>query len=361
MCLNARSLINKIDKLEEIIILYSPDIVIITETWLHAQIHDTEISPASYSLIRTDRDSRGGGVAIMIKSSLTFQEEPGIANHESAWCTIQFDNTSLLIGAIYRHPGAHEEYLLKVHDYLHSKINNRTKLLLTGDFNLAGIDWNKLTIGNRDAKNCEHLFDIMFSFSLSQIVNEPTRVQGNACSVLDLALVSQSITPHLRVEEGISDHKMLVLTFFTLRMSAGCKTKPSRIAFKDYSRANDESVIDYLEETLDGFSAESCGGVNGLWIKLKEAIMHCENNFIPTKFKRTERKTPWITRSIIHLKRKLRRRRRKRINSAEIIELACKLKLEIKAAKDDFFSNKLTNFIRNQPQSFGATCRSQKA
>lgn len=49
---------NKTDKLEEILLAFAPDILVITETWLHASIHDSEIIPDGYSLLRKDRDSR---------------------------------------------------------------------------------------------------------------------------------------------------------------------------------------------------------------------------------------------------------------------------------------------------------------
>lgn len=65
---------NKTDKLEKILLAYAPDILVITETWLHPSIHDSEIIPEYYSLIHKDRDSRGGRVAIIIKNGLTFQE-----------------------------------------------------------------------------------------------------------------------------------------------------------------------------------------------------------------------------------------------------------------------------------------------
>lgn len=73
---------NKVAKLEDILLIHSPDILCITETRLHGDIHNSEIVPP-YSLIRTDRDGRGSGVAIAVRKGLSFHKEQGIPDHES--------------------------------------------------------------------------------------------------------------------------------------------------------------------------------------------------------------------------------------------------------------------------------------
>lgn len=348
--MNARSIVNKTDKLEELLFSYTPDIVVITETWLHPDILDFEIVPSSYCLLRSDRDGRGGGVAIAIKRGLQYRREKGIANHESVWCTIFAHDAPVLIGGIYRKPNASDDYVLQIHDYLVDKVTPRTKLILTGDFNLA-IDWENLT-STRNTANSELLYDLMFNFSLSQLVQEPTRIQGNTRSILDLAFLSDKLSGKATVEDGISDHKMLIITFNLECLNTKPDGTNSRIAVKDYTRANDVCVIDYLDTALETFSLEECEGVNGMWIQLKKIITYCEQNFIPTILKRTQIKTPWINRRIIHLKRRVQRMRKKKRNPIILKELASQLKAEIGNARQTFFSHTLSRFMTDQPQKF---------
>ena len=43
-----------------------------SETWLHAQLGDKDVSVEGYDIIRKDRtNKRGGGVCVYVKSSLT--------------------------------------------------------------------------------------------------------------------------------------------------------------------------------------------------------------------------------------------------------------------------------------------------
>lgn len=247
--------------------------MVITETWLHPDIHDSEVAPVAYSLLRTDRDGRGGGVALVIKNSVLFHKHEGIPGHESIWCTVNVCGMSILIGGVYRRPNASVEYMMQLHDFLHTKVNARTKLILTGDFNLAGIDWDNLTFGAREKESCDQLLKIMFSFSLSQLVNHPTRQQGGVASVLDLAFVWNTFEPEISIEDGISDHKMILLTFPGLTSQAGHQDHPYT-DFKDYSRADDVSIIDYLETVFEDFTLLPSYDVNGLWEKFKGAIKH---------------------------------------------------------------------------------------
>ncbi len=70
LMLNACSLMNKIDKLITIVQTYKPHIVAITDTWLHDQMNDAEIAINDYHIFRNDREGRGGGALLLIKSSL---------------------------------------------------------------------------------------------------------------------------------------------------------------------------------------------------------------------------------------------------------------------------------------------------
>ena len=86
--LNTRSVANKLSKFQGFV--YSSDfsIVCITETWLNSDIFDNEILPSGYSIYRKDRDSRGGGVLLAIKDSISSSRLPSPSDIETV--TLQF-------------------------------------------------------------------------------------------------------------------------------------------------------------------------------------------------------------------------------------------------------------------------------
>lgn len=61
---------NKTDELESILLCYEPDVVVLTETWLRNDVLDSELVPDGYVIMRRDRGSRGGGVALIISKDI---------------------------------------------------------------------------------------------------------------------------------------------------------------------------------------------------------------------------------------------------------------------------------------------------
>ena len=70
---NARTIVNKIDKLNLEIESGSHDIVVLTETHLDGNILDSEILPTNFTVFRNDQQKLGrygGGVLIAIRNTL---------------------------------------------------------------------------------------------------------------------------------------------------------------------------------------------------------------------------------------------------------------------------------------------------
>ncbi len=67
LLLNACSLLNKFDEVITLSVSHKPHMIAITESWLHVNISD-EIR--DYNLFRKDRQGRGGGALLFIRSSL---------------------------------------------------------------------------------------------------------------------------------------------------------------------------------------------------------------------------------------------------------------------------------------------------
>lgn len=91
---------NKSDSLECVALQYDPHVIAITKTWLYNDITDFEIFPPHYNVVRQDKETRGGGVAILVKILLKYEAVPGITDHESDWRKLFIDDVILLIGGI---------------------------------------------------------------------------------------------------------------------------------------------------------------------------------------------------------------------------------------------------------------------
>lgn len=339
-------MLNKIQNLEDIILTYQPHVLVITETWLHSDVQNSEIIPPSYTLIRRDRGSRGGGVAIAIKNNIKFTRLNGIDDHESIWCKLKFFGKTIILGGVYRPPNAPPEYLDSLYDYLLQNTNSRSNILITGDFNLPGINWCSLSHDGKDIKNSESLLLTAFTFSLTQLVSDATRISSSA--LLDLVFASSSLPDcSVSVKDGISDHQLLLLECPISGLRS--YVKPSETFVRDYTHADDDAVISYMESLFPSFN--DTNDVNELWSRFKDMVIHCESTYVPLKKKRINREYPWMNRDLIHQKRKIKRSR-KRGNKKQLQSIVRNFKDKVRAARDQFFSCTLTSFMSEQPKKF---------
>lgn len=286
--------------------------VLITETWLHCGIQNDVIIPPGYKMFRKDRDSRGGGVCIRIKNSVhAALIDSGIP--ETVWCRISFQSVVYLVGAIYRPPSTSLDMLNQLSTFLCNNVHRNTQLIMAGDFNLPYINWQDLTCSGFEASSVDKLLDVMFSFNLNQIVQDDTRITSRPRSLLDLVFLSNNTENHLlTIEDGISDHKIIVVNVTASNMLH--KKYSTVIAIKDYKRADDNSILDFLELSFGQFEHHAKEkSVDEQCNEFKDVVNHCVDRFVPTqKKKMSKQRRPWITRGIIHMKRKLKRLRKKK-------------------------------------------------
>lgn len=84
--LTARSTVNNIQNLDEVVFIYDPIIIMLTETWLHDAVRDIEVVPPDYTLIRNGIGSRGkGGMGIVMAINENFDchQMSNVANTDS--------------------------------------------------------------------------------------------------------------------------------------------------------------------------------------------------------------------------------------------------------------------------------------
>ena len=184
VCLNARSIVNKLNELNIMVDDIDPHIIGITESW--ANIRDAELGLTGYVMFRKDRiGRRGGGVILYVKESIQAYEiklEKEADCDKAVWRKIVSGNSKLTIGFVYRSPNINEDDNTKINNAI--KEVTKGECIIMGYFNHGHIQWKYLeSTGGEDQ---HFLFLIQDSF-LTQHVLEPTRGEN----VLDIVLSSQ--------------------------------------------------------------------------------------------------------------------------------------------------------------------------
>lgn len=104
--LNTCSLVCHLDQVKQIFSQTGFDCVGFSETWLNDSLTNSLIKFDDYRILRHDRTSRGGGVALYVrpyfKPKIIKSSNPG--STEYLFCELTLKNTTLLVGVVYKPP-----------------------------------------------------------------------------------------------------------------------------------------------------------------------------------------------------------------------------------------------------------------
>ena len=153
------------------------------ETKLDKNVKSSEFLPSNYNgCIRKDRTNNGGGVMIALKSNYIVDEVELSADCKIVWAKLTLKNNHpMYIGSFYRPPSDTNtdslEELEKSTDVIMEACRNNTQaaIILGGDFNANGINWDTCSILPDCKKKsiCEKIIDIFDKCGLSDQFHWP--------------------------------------------------------------------------------------------------------------------------------------------------------------------------------------------
>ena len=311
MYTNCDQLSNKFDELHTVICSDSPDIILLVETIPKAQktpIGLPSLSICNYTLFTNfDPDIRccgKRGICVYVAnylcpSEIVFEQ----TTIEHLWFKLKLSSEYLTIGTIYCSPSVNiSDRTTELCDLV-SKVCRDTKptyLLIMGDFNYPGIQWNSdpILVSNSYEQS---FVDTIHHEALSQLVSQPTRFRiGSEPHLLDLLLTNEvNMVENIEYcsSLGKSDHvcvKLLVNCFpanqdgtqsFTYNYNKG-----------DYDKAR------YMINELNWDNLFANNNAEGAWVIFKDHLNRIIEESIPKFSGIKKRKHPYITSKVIKLK-----------------------------------------------------------
>ena len=172
-------------KIKEIIAEYNYDIIAVSETWLTVNINSSVCSINNYSLIRNDRASRGGCVALYIKNCYRYEILNTSNAIEQLWITIPVKKTKISFCVAYRPPNLNYSVFLSELEnsisQIYPSVNN---VIIVGDFNIDILNVTSASV---------MLLDLLSSFDLKQVIKNPTRIAANSSTLIDVIIMSENV------------------------------------------------------------------------------------------------------------------------------------------------------------------------
>ena len=220
-------------------------------------------------------------------------------------------------------------------------------MLIGGDFNLPGIDWDGFThkVGLANKQDCELLLDMLVTQSMEQLNKEPTR----GSNILELCISSQpEFVQSCTTGPGISDHDHIVIVKCKYRvMQNRKKTRSVHL----YNKADWSNIKSYLNEAWETFFMNSpeYNTVDTNWAYFKNTILQAISKFVPEKKFSGKYRPPWFTAEVNRLIRKRQRayNKAKRINTYESWQFFRKIRSDtqnkIRTAHQDYVNRLISS------------------
>ncbi|KAK6181999.1 hypothetical protein SNE40_009772 [Patella caerulea] len=220
---------NKLDEMREV--LFQPEnnisIVGFTETFLHRLILD-DLHVDNYVTERKDRlGQEGGGILFYVKDTIKYERLFEFEMHEveCIWLIVSPKfSKSFILCLIYRPPHSNVKWYEKFEQMLYNISSKYASapFYIFGDFN---IDFNSPVP--------KHWQTIISSYSLTQMITEPTRITDSTATILDhlYTNVPNNIKEIKIPPYSLSDHSPVI---FSVKNIQNCKTLRNRHTLIQY-------------------------------------------------------------------------------------------------------------------------------
>ena len=156
-------------------------------------------------------NSRGGGVAILLKDNIPYKKRDDITTMiekevESVYAEITCRNgTKLLLGSLYRAPNTNGKLFSEHVDEVLGQIKSRTPNMEI----VLGMDHNHDLLKSDTHKQTEEFLDLMVNSEMWPTITHPTRVTQTSATLIDNIFISSKLHHQFNsmlILDDISDH-----------------------------------------------------------------------------------------------------------------------------------------------------------
>ena len=249
------------------------------------------------------------GLLIYSRKELDVQEVSDFNGFtEQLWVRVTLKNNSFaLVGNIYRSPSSGKESIAQVVELLQAVgSTNPPYLVVCGDFNMPGIDWENERIFDGSPGSVQFLEGVQES-GLFQHVRDPTRCRvGQVSNVLDLVFTNEeNMVTNLEVLPyglGLSDHRWID---FSLRCGITANRRAHGTLILNWHKAKFEDMRLSLNK-LDLASKVLTLPVQEAWDMTEKEIEKLVKEYVPCTTIR-KKKQVYMNREALTLRREKER------------------------------------------------------
>jgi len=289
--LNAQSITNKAEAINETIADHSLDVLALTETW-HSACDDVRLrltTPADYAVTAAARSTgRGGGVAIIYRRHMKCSQVslPPCHTFEPICLQLTTSGGPIVLLNIYR-PGSvrpSASFFDELSSVLEVLVTFSCPVLVGGDINIHVQD-----TADVDAR---HLHELLTSFDMTQHVDSPTHRLGGTLDLV-MTFADYQVTELCVDPSGIiSDHSLVYCRLPTVADPAPSTARLVR----SWRQVDRDTLRRALEESALCQPISPDASVDALFDTYDTVLSDIADRFAPlhTVRRHTDRRAPWF-------------------------------------------------------------------
>ena len=194
---------------------------VIAESHLSEDVFDAEITIPEYNIYRADRiERKNGGTAIYVHEKIVIDTKDVYSDSVCESMMLKNNHLNLILISVYKPPEgpdldiSFKKCIESIETFI-EKHNNKSEIIVMGDFNLPNILWEtrqiKKSRSTKEKQCAKYLLNFTDNHFLIQQVHQPTRKDRN---ILDLVFSNNDESIHeISVERtNMSDHDFVNIT-----------------------------------------------------------------------------------------------------------------------------------------------------
>lgn len=267
------------------------------------------------------------------------------------------DAFHVIIAVFYRPPDMSLSFTAefrKILDEANMRFPNSV-LIIFGDFNFPSVDWSSLSVASNEIETNSFL-QTCLDFSLTQLINSPTRRSATSANILDLILTNHpDLCSNITILDGLSDHA--IITGSINRPFISRKTTSKKI--RCYARADFDAMNTQLSRFSDQFlNTYHSRSTEENWLIFKNTFINAIESCIPVLTIKNSCAVPWFTRALRRLNNKKKRlyrqadKNRASVSWLRYKECDKQYQSLLKSTRRNFYTHDLTSMISNNPRKF---------
>lgn len=296
MHLNAQSFLCNKYEIVRLVDEVQPYILCLSETRVTEDVLNVEVDIKNYECVRCNSENRyTGGVLVFIRKDVNFEIVNIISKVKNYWVAIiktALINIVYYVITIYHSPsGNTSQFLDWLENYFEDMWDKNFEVIIVGDFNI-----NMLDKQNRHTKRLDNFLN---SFSLQQVVQQPTRITPRGATLIDLVIINNynnKITAGIYDKTKITDHEIVRINF---EKNKNIQPFITSVIKRDFSKAKLDQIKIALIECEWGYDSSD---INVLYDIFETNIIKLLDKYCPKRcIKFKPKSSPWIDINIQNL------------------------------------------------------------